>query len=327
MVTQKRSNSERDTQKTIPSILSTKNNETLLNKESFKDLFHPKMAREVGPDELTVLHGERALRQNDTADATSTFTIGARGKASNINNARLGMVLVARSDEETSIASRALDFSTEKRALLAAQQCQRRAQIAFTASLKEDHSSKNSAIAYFGSAECMVEEALNLEKLSQYDGIDRRKQIDKLKRHATKRYESSFLRNPNVNREYDHLLPIHLDIEGARTLESVHTRSINENQLKSMKLVNEAREQAAQGKPIGRDKWSDSVNPRAPAVAASGKYDEEGTRAEKELAHFRKAHEKRLRNQFSSAELAKARHLINQGLNASRAKDAQVGRG
>mmetsp|Transcript_38773 Transcript_38773/g.50175 ORF Transcript_38773/g.50175 Transcript_38773/m.50175 type:complete len:286 (-) Transcript_38773:92-949(-) len=283
------------------------------------------MAREVGPDQLILIHGEKALRQNDLAEGTSAFTIGARGNASSMNNSRLGMVLVARSDEETSISSRAMDISTEKSAFLKAQQCQRRAQVAFTSSLKEDHASRDSAIAYFGSAECMVEEAINLEKASMFDNVDRKKQIEKLRKHATKRYESAFMRNEHVNREYDRLLPLHLDVEGARTLESVHEKNIKSNQLASLQLVNESREKEAQGRPIGRDKWSDAVNPRAPAMATGGKYDQDGTRAEKELTHFRKAHERRLKNQFTGAELSKARNLISQGLNASRAKDSKVG--
>jgi hypothetical protein len=61
------------------------------------------MAREIGPDQLNIMDGEDALRHNDLAHATNAFTIGARGKLASKNNSRLGMVLVARSDEESSM--------------------------------------------------------------------------------------------------------------------------------------------------------------------------------------------------------------------------------
>lgn len=100
-----------------------------------------------------------------------------------------------------------------------------------------------------------------------------------------------------------------------------------ENQRASLALVTKQREEEMHGRPIGRDKWSDGVSTRASAAAASGKYDEHGTRAEKELAHFKKAHQRRMKKEFSKVELSKARNLINQNLNASRAKDKQVGGG
>lgn len=109
----------------------------------------------MGPEELMVVHGDHHLRANELADATSAYISGMRdgGDAGALNAARLGLVLVARIDEETSFAARALDSAQERHALLRARDAQRRAEVAFAKSLKADSASSGSAIAHFGSGE------------------------------------------------------------------------------------------------------------------------------------------------------------------------------
>ena len=113
------------------------------------------MARQIGPEQLMVVHGDHHLRQNDLADATASYISGMRdgGDSGALNAARLGLVLVSRIDEETSYAARALDAASEHHALLRARDAQRRAEVAFAKSLSVDSASSGSAIAYFGSGE------------------------------------------------------------------------------------------------------------------------------------------------------------------------------
>jgi len=58
--------------------------------------------------------------------------------------------------------------------------------------------------------------------------------VEKLHRQATRRYAAAYLRDPEVNRAYDRLLPKHLDSEASRTLPLVHARNLTSNQVWSI---------------------------------------------------------------------------------------------
>lgn len=131
-----------------------------------------------------------------------------------------------------------------------------------------------------------------------------------------------------VNLAYDAHLPRHLDAEGLRTLPVVHGRNVSLNGSAYAGIVKEDAEVAAHvssdANPVGMDCWSVKVDTRPPPAAAVGKFDTEGTRADAELAHFRRQHDKRLHEAYSASEVRDARQIIFQGLKAGhiRAKDA-----
>ena len=168
-------------------------------------------ASPMGPSQLMIQHGDAALRNNDLATAGATYIIGTRngGDQAPLNFGRLGLVLVTRIDEETSFAARAPDTASERFAHINAVTNGRRAQAAFSESLKHDKGSLDSALSYFGSAECLVEEGMLEAKKIRAMGklrtkaqqklvAEKQKKIEKLNRHATKRYAAAYARNPTV---------------------------------------------------------------------------------------------------------------------------------
>ena len=269
------------------------------------------MARPMGPNELQQMAGDHSLRRNELADATGSYISALRsGAGDSLNMSKLGLVLVARIDEEMSFAARALDGATEAAALRNARMSQRRAEAAFRESLAKDHVSSSSALAYFGAAVCAIVVALLLEKKTkkvgaaadhaaktgivrpgQHKVVARSPAIAKLNRQATRRYAAAFVRDPEVNRTYDKLLPMHLDAESSRTLDSVHGRFLDANMTASDARVLQAREAEAHEHelehPVGQDRWSSRVPAATPYSAAVGQHDADGRHAEAELAAFR----------------------------------------
>jgi hypothetical protein len=278
----------------------------------------------MGPDQLITQHGQHALRQNELAEAVNAFIIGSRnpGELGGVNGARLGISLVARVDEEISYANRAPDIASERHARAAAQVSSMRAKQAFTEALRKDKYSDSSALAYFGAAECLVSESINLAESSAAFSVDQSAAIEKLKREATRKYAAAFVRDPTVSAHYDALLPEHLDSEGARTLPAFHTRFLQANSraVETILAPPTAVPRHEEFVPGKSDSWNPRVNVRPPAAAAVGKYDEDGARAEAELDHFRKQHNRRLAAAYSPAEIRDARNYIAQGLKQSRAK-------
>lgn len=244
-----------------------------------------------------------------------------------INLTRLALVQIGRIDEQTSFAARATNIGAEEEALKGAAMAQRRARMAFTESLKRDKVSTDSALAHFGTAECLVEEAIHKEKLMARDGKNRKAEIEKLHRQASRRYGAAFLRNPAVNKLYDKLLPLHLDSEATNTLPVVHARylKVNTGALAVMHAENEEADLHAQsGGVVGQDRWDDAKVPqRPPPVASAGRWDRDGERADAELAAFKRAHNRRLAAAYTPDEIAKARALINRGLMQGRVLKAK----
>ena len=160
----------------------------------------------MGPEQLMVVHGDHHLRRNELADATAAYISGTRngGDSAAINTTRLGLVMVARIDEQVSFAARATDIGSEEEALKGAAMAQRRARDAFNHSLARDKMSSASAIAYVGSAECMIEEAMLLKKEAAANPKPRRDseakvaKAAKLRRGAMRRYAAAFTRDLDV---------------------------------------------------------------------------------------------------------------------------------
>lgn len=142
--------------------------------------------------------------------------------------------MVARVDEEVVNASRAPDAAYEAHAAKLALINSRRAERAFTESLKHDKLSLDSALAHFGKAECLTSEALYLEKVQREakanGGPDVSERLAKVKKQAHRSYGAALARDPEVVRKYDRLLPEHLDAEGAKTLPAFHARHLTVKQ-------------------------------------------------------------------------------------------------
>lgn len=279
----------------------------------------------MGPEQLMLKHGDRALRRNDLVDATTAYVTGSRygGNVASQNFSRIGMVLVARKDEETGMAARALDGGYESQCLARARFSHERAKVAFDKSLSLDSTSEDAALAYFGSAECLVAEGTELEAQSKRDRVDRSGALEKLRRKATQRYSTASALNPYVQRDYDRLLPAHLDTTGLRTLPHVHRHNVQANNMEAANAALARRDAGAAldtERPIGFDCWSEEVSTRAPPGAAAGQHDEDGALADAELAAFKAEHDGRMAAAFKQSEVDRARLLIQRRLLASRLK-------
>ena len=284
------------------------------------------MAQAYGLDQLVMKQGDDALSGGNLPKATACYISAERSKISDdavpLNNGRLGLTLIARIDEDLSFMKRAPDVASEQRSRRAAVINQRRAMAAFTKSLKHDKTSQNSALSYFGTAECLTEEAMQEEALSALDGVDRSAKIERLRRNARRRYGTSYMRDKRVNIKFDQKLPFHLDNEGQRTLPVVHSRYLERNQKEADILAVEIFEKAQRDSdaeaetrnPLEVDRWSSQVDPAPPPAAAGGGWDESGDRAEAELRHFKREHDERMKAAYSAEELRRARLMVHRGL-------------